>query len=153
MCTLFLASLTAAAQVSRLITAPPKAVAATAAPVRALAPRKPRRLKPFFSSVSGVFLLLSLMGYCSLSCTDRSNDRLRALAIRRVALRVYHLHYRDQRWASRGFLAAFAALVLHDQWRALVVVVIGHLAIEAVMAFVVVDMPIRVNRLHFTFVG
>src|SRR5690606_35997153 len=61
-CTLFLASLTACAQVSRDITAPPKAVAATAAPVTALAPRKPRRLRPPFTSFS---FCLSLMGFRS----------------------------------------------------------------------------------------
>src|SRR5699024_674154 len=59
---LFLASLTAAAQVSRLITEEPIAVApAKVAPVTAVAPRNPRRLKPVFSFSSSVVVFLSLM--------------------------------------------------------------------------------------------
>src|SRR5690606_11269857 len=54
----FWSSLTAWGQASRLITAPPKAVAATAAPVAALAPRKPRRLRPLASGLAGGLLIL-----------------------------------------------------------------------------------------------
>src|SRR5690606_33021662 len=62
----FLASLAAAAKASRLITAEPRPVAPTSAapaPVRALAPRNPRRLSPVFSFSDTGLLLLSVMVY------------------------------------------------------------------------------------------
>src|SRR5690606_31714723 len=64
----------------------------------------------------------------------------------------YYLHYRNQ-LLIRRFLATCLALVLQDQRRTLVLVVVGHLAIEAVMALVVVDMPIRVDGLNLAFLG
>ena len=49
-------------------------------------------------------------------------------------------------------MATALAATLDDQRRALVVIEIGHLAIQAVMAFHIVDVPIRMDGLNFTFV-
>src|SRR5690606_15309687 len=115
MCTLFLASLTAAAQVSRDMTAPPKAVAATAAPVMALAPRKPRRLRPPFTSLS---FCLSLMGFAPMGTTLRLSRtaRMRGSGFS-------YLYSGNQLGRVRSSLLA-ALLALVDQRRTLVVVVV-----------------------------
>src|SRR5690606_24997342 len=136
----FWASLTAWAQASRLITAPPKAVAATAAPVAALAPRKPRRLRPLASGLAGGLLILSLMLKLLVGTLGGRWSGF------------YYVLSRNQ-LRIRRFLASCLALVLQDQRRTLVLVVVGHLAIEAVMALVVVDMAVRVDGLDLAFLG
>src|SRR5690606_31240100 len=55
-----------------------------------------------------------------------------------------YLQGRNQ-FGTRCLLVALLALV--DQRRTLVLVVVGHLAIEAVVALVVVDVSIRMDRL------
>src|SRR5690606_6225210 len=62
-----------------------------------------------------------------------------------------HLYSGNQLGVRSGLPAALLALV--DQRRTLVVVVVGHLAIEAVVALVVVDVTIRVDRLDLAFHG
>jgi hypothetical protein len=37
-----------------------------------------------------------------------------------------------------------------DQWRAFMVIEIGHLTIQAVMTFLIVDGAVRMNGLNFT---
>src|SRR5690606_18538860 len=64
----------------------------------------------------------------------------------------HYLHYGDQ-LIIRRLLATRFALVFQYQRGTLVFTVVSHLAVQAVMAFVVVDMPIRMDGLDLAFLG
>src|SRR5690606_7226339 len=62
-----------------------------------------------------------------------------------------HLYSGNQLGVRSGLPAALLALV--DQRRTLVLVVVGHLAVEAVVALVAVDVAVRMDRLDLAFHG
>src|SRR5690554_2409213 len=154
MAILFLASLAAAANDSRVMMDVPRPVA-PATPASAAAPIKRRRLRPP-SGASGVSLVRSsvffiasnsVIGYGGY-CFSWLSGAL-WLAPRDYSA---HLHHRNFFRAAGGVLTTALATTLNNQWRALVVVEIGHLTIQAVVAFHIVNGAVRVDRLHFTLV-
>src|SRR5690554_50021 len=63
----------------------------------------------------------------------------------------FHLNHGDFLRVARCIVTTALAPTLDDQRRTLVVIEIGHLAIEAVVAFHVIDVPVRMDGLHFAF--
>src|SRR5690554_6433316 len=154
MAILFLASLAAAANDSRVMMDVPRPVA-PATPASAAAPIKRRRLRPP-SGASGVSLVRSsvffiasnsVIGYGGY-CFSWLSGAL-CLAPQDYSA---HLYHRDFFRAAGCILTTALAAALNNQRRALVVIEIGHLAIQAVVALHVVDGAIRVDRLYFTLV-
>src|SRR5690606_2881266 len=62
-------------------------------------------------------------------------------------------HDRNDQLLGCSLLALAALLVLQHQRRTLVLIVVGHLAIEAVMALVGIDAPVRMDGLDLALVG
>src|SRR5690606_21428814 len=64
-----------------------------------------------------------------------------------------HLDYRDQLRVGRSRLVTLSLLLLGDKRGTLVLVVVGHLAIQTVVALVGIDPSIRVDGLDLAFIG
>src|SRR5690554_4699011 len=128
---------------------------APATPASAAAPIKRRRLRPpsgasCLSLVrSSLFFIASnsVIGYGGY-CFSWLSGAL-CLAPRDYSV---HLNHRNLFRPARCILTTALATALHNQRRALVVIEIGHLAIQAVVAFHIVNGAVRVDRLYFTLV-